>query len=60
MIELKSTFNSNFEIGHNPAEKFRNQQFFEKLNIFYTDTDIFMEQISLNYKRFWLNLMYNI
>ena len=45
MIELKSTFNSNFEIGHNPAEK---------LNIFYTDTVIFMEQISLNYKRFWL------
>ena len=54
MIELKSTFNSNFEIGHNPAEKFWNQQFFEKLNIFYTDTDIFMEQISLNYKWFWL------
>ena len=21
MIELKSTFNSHFEIGHNPAEK---------------------------------------
>ena len=27
MIELKSTFNSNFEIGHNPAEKFETNNF---------------------------------
>ena len=50
MMELKSTFNSNFEIGHNLQKNFETNN----LNIFYTDTDIFMEQISLNYKRFWL------
>ena len=27
MIELKSTFNSNFEIGHNPAENFETNNF---------------------------------
>ena len=55
MIELKSTFNSNFEIAAITLQKnFETNNFFEKLNIFYTDTDIFMEQISLNHKRFWL------
>ena len=27
MIELKSTFNSNFEIGHNPEENFETNNF---------------------------------
>ena len=41
MIEIKSMFNSNFEIT--VQKNFETNNFFEKLNIFYTDTDIFMD-----------------
>ena len=34
MIELKSTFNSNFEIGHNPAEKILKPTIFGKVEYF--------------------------
>ena len=45
MIELKSTLILILKSAITLQKNFETNNFFEKLNIFYTDTDIFMEYI---------------